>query len=399
MKSSLGAGILSLPNAFNNAGLVFGAFAIVTTGIIYTHCIWILVSTSHKICEITKTPTLRYAEIAGKVFERGPPWARRCSPVAKAFIDYSFMVGNVLCDSVYIVFISNTFYGLGNSLLGWQLSLRVYVLIVLIPVIFIGQIRTLKCLVPFSGLANTFIITTLLIVFYHVFKEPLVFDDKPLIVSWTKWPFFFTTTLYALDGIGVIIPVENSMKKPQEFLGKPYILLIAMILIIILYLFTGLFGFVRYGSTARGSITLNLPTNEWSGIAGQTLIALGILLTFGLSFYVPMEILFKKIGHLIKKNRNLSEIFIRTLILACMGGITLLIPDIGIFISLVGSFYSSLLSMFMPALIETVFLHSNDGFGVFKWKLWKNLLIMLLALIACSTGTFSSLKSIIETFK
>lgn len=45
LKSSLGTGILAMPNAFNNAGLVFGSVMTVIVGILCTHCVWILVST------------------------------------------------------------------------------------------------------------------------------------------------------------------------------------------------------------------------------------------------------------------------------------------------------------------------------------------------------------------
>jgi proton-coupled amino acid transporter len=49
------------------------------------------VSTSHKICKISKTPVLGFAETAEKVFEFGPTWARGFSKTAKNFVDYGLM--------------------------------------------------------------------------------------------------------------------------------------------------------------------------------------------------------------------------------------------------------------------------------------------------------------------
>lgn len=63
--------------------------------------------------------------------------------------------------------------------------------------------------------------------------------------------------------MGVVMPVENSMKKPQHFLGCPGVLVIAMTLIMLLYTTLGLFGYFRYGDALRGSITLNLPIDDW----------------------------------------------------------------------------------------------------------------------------------------
>lgn len=44
LKSSLGTGILAMPNAFNNAGLLFGSVMTLIVGVLCTHCVWILVS-------------------------------------------------------------------------------------------------------------------------------------------------------------------------------------------------------------------------------------------------------------------------------------------------------------------------------------------------------------------
>lgn len=144
------------------------------------------------MCKISRTPVLRYAETAEKVCEYGPPWAQRHSNGAKLFVDYALIVGNFSGGCVYIVFVANTFHNICNDSFGWTMSVRVYILMVFIPTFFIGQIRHLKYLVPLSGIGNALTISTIGIVLYYIFKEPLVLSDKPLIVSWTKWPIFFT---------------------------------------------------------------------------------------------------------------------------------------------------------------------------------------------------------------
>lgn len=51
----------------------------------------------------------------------------------------------------------------------------------------------------------------------------------------------------------------------------------------------------------------------------------------------------------------------------------------------------------MPAVVETVFLWP-DQLGVFKWKLWKNLLLIAFALIALVSGTAVSVIDIIKIY-
>lgn len=174
-------------------------------------------------------------------------------------------------NTVYIVFIATTMAKIINPSLGpavddpegpegW--NVRIHILLVLLPVILVGQVRELRYLVPFSAIANLFILITFGITLYYMFNEPLRFDDKPNFSSWVQLPLFFATVIFAMEGIGAVMPVENSMKKPQHFLGCPGVLNVAMGTVIVLYAVIGFFGYVRFGDKVEGSITLNLPTED-----------------------------------------------------------------------------------------------------------------------------------------
>lgn len=209
---------------------------------------------------------------------------------------------------------------------------------------------------------------------------------------------FCSTVIFATTGIGVVMPLENTMRKPQQFLGYPSILLIAMTIITVMYFTMGFFGFIRFGEEVRGSITLNLPTNEWPAILGQILMGIAILLTLGLKFFIPMDILLKKIENSIAKSRILYETLIRIAVMVVMGSLAIAVPDIGLFVSLIGAIFFSILSIFIPAFIETVFLQSYEDYGRLYWKLIKNILLMLFAVIALFSGSFVSIKDIIKTY-
>lgn len=71
-----------------------------------------------------------------------------------------------------------------------------------------------------------------------------------------------STVIFAMEGIGVVMPVENSMKKPHHFLGCPGVLNTAMTVVMVLYAIIGFLGYIRYGDAVEGSITLNLPKGE-----------------------------------------------------------------------------------------------------------------------------------------
>lgn len=168
-----------------------------------------------------------------------------------------------------------------------------------------------------------------------------------------------------MNGIGVIMPVENSMRNPQKLIGQPFILLMASGSLAALYFFSGFFGYLRFGDAIQGTITLNLPTDDWSAIAGQALIGIALFSNFGLMFFIPMEILFKLIHKKIDKFRNVSEIAIRTVIIILMVVVGIIIPDIGIFISLVGGFTSTCISFITPVTIETFSSKLTEGLDGF----------------------------------
>lgn len=76
----------------------------------------------------------------------------------------------------------------------------------------------------------------------------------------------------------------------------------------------------------------------------QILIAVAILFTFGLQFYVPMNILWRKIGPSIPKNKhNISQILFRAGVILIMGAVAAAVPKLDPFIGLVGAVFFSIL--------------------------------------------------------
>lgn len=79
--------------------------------------------------------------------------------------------------------------------------------------------------------------------------------------DFTGLPSFFSTVIFAMEGIGTIMPVENSMMKPQ-FIGCPGVLNIAMTTVVGIYSAMGFFGYYAFGEATDATITQNLPSDE-----------------------------------------------------------------------------------------------------------------------------------------
>lgn len=74
-----------------------------------------------------------------------------------------------------------------------------------------------------------------------------------------------------------------------------------------------------------------------------------------------------------------------------------LVPALGLFISLIGALCSTALALVFPPVIELI-ARSEANKGPGFWICLKNLLILLLALLGFSTGTYESLREIVLHF-
>lgn len=89
------------------------------------------------------------------------------------------------------------------------------------------------------------------------------------------------------------------------------------------------------------------------------------------------------------------QILLRTGIILVSGGIAAGIPNLEPFISLVGAVFFSLLGIFVPSFVETVYLWPNN-LGWWKWKLIKNILLCIFAILALVAGATASIDEIIN---
>ena len=77
-------------------------------------------------------------------------------------------------------------------------------------------------------------------------------------------PIYFATVIYSYEAIGCILPIENQMKEPKQMIAKFGTINIAMFLVTLIYVILGFFGYWHfYDQEIQGSITLNLPQNDW----------------------------------------------------------------------------------------------------------------------------------------
>ncbi|KAL4714446.1 hypothetical protein ACJJTC_017741 [Scirpophaga incertulas] len=396
LKSSLGSGILAMPAAFKNSGTVVGIFGTIILGYICTHCVYLLVKTSQDVSRVSRVPSLGYAETVEAVFATGPQSLRKISRASRIFMDWAMAFTILGACAVYVILLVDSvmqvvdYFYPGNGI-----TKTLYCLMFLAPILVFTQIRNLKFLAPLSGIANLLLVIIFIICLYYICIDFPSLSDRPMSVDIGKLPLFIGTVIFAMEGIGVVLPVENNMAKPQHFLGCPGVLNISMTVVVLLYMSMGFLGYVKYGSQAEGSITINLPMEgEIPALLAKCFIVVAIFFTYTLQFYVPMEIVWRNTKEYISKNNeNIAQIVMRA-VFACLTVVAAAtLPRLEQVIGLEGAFFYAFLGLIVPSILHLIFCWERD-LGKYKWILIKDSVLIVFGVFVLVTGVTQSIREI-----
>ncbi|XP_026491253.2 proton-coupled amino acid transporter-like protein pathetic [Vanessa tameamea] len=396
LKASLGSGVLAMPLAFKNAGLLVGVVGTMIIGFICAHVITVLVKTSQQLCVEIKRPCLGYADTCDLVFQNGPTSVRKYAPYARELADWALAVTHLGACCVYVVVVAESFKQVSDVYGGPNWSVTVFCALTLVILIPLTQITKLKYLVPFSAMANFVWLTSICISIYYCLRSPPSLSSRNLSTSISGLPNFISTSLFAMEGIGVVMPIENEMTKPHQFLGCPGVLNIAMTAVVALYAFVGFSGYLNFGEGVRGSLTLNLPQDEILAQTAKILVACVMVLSYALIFYVPVDVIWRRLQEKIPaRSHRWGMAGLRLFGTLFTVGLACAIPRLELFMELVGAVCLSIMGLSLPAIVETVWRWGKD-LGPYHWILWKNCLIVLFSLVALVSGVTFSIKSMID---
>ncbi|XP_024938203.1 proton-coupled amino acid transporter-like protein CG1139 [Cephus cinctus] len=398
LKGSLGTGILAMPKAFYDAGYVVGFVGTFVIGLLCTYCIHLLIKSEYELCRRRKVPALSYPATAEAALNEGPLIFRKFSKASVHVINVFLLIYQLGTCCVYVVFIATNLHSALSNYV--DIGVKMYMLIILLPLILINWVRNLKFLAPFSIIANVITFISFGIIVYYIFREVPNFENRAPIGQVQNFPLFFGTVLFALEAIGVIMPLENEMKSPKSFASTCGVLNIGMFTIVFLYMGMGFFGYICYGDNIKGSITLNLPDEILAKVV-QILLALAIYVTHALQNYVAVDISWNDyVGPMFEKNprKIVWEYVMRTFLVLLTFSLAVAIPELELFISLFGALCLSALGLAFPAIIQTCTYWSVIGRNEKILMVAKNASLVAFGMLGLIVGTYTSLRKIIETF-
>ncbi|CAF1566791.1 unnamed protein product [Adineta ricciae] len=404
IKGNIGTGILAFPYALSKAGILFGPIAFWIMGIMTLYCMHQLLRChdhyqdriSRQKCDFGDVMRYTLATCRWRC-------VHRYAKLGKFIIDGFIVATQLGFCAVYFVFVPASIKQVLDHFFTHSPPIQVYQIFMLALVIGFSFIRNLKLLAPFSLAANIITIGGLIVIMQYIVRDLLPVKEFPLITPSAEWPVFFATAMYVFEGIGLVLPIQQKMREPESYRGLFGVLNIGIIIVTTLYFFVGLFGYLRYGADARGSITLNLPNDQILYQFTKIMYAIAVFLTYNLQFYVPFSLLWPRLSRkvLYKYGEDTIEkfehafriglIFITFLVAA-------IIPNLGLVISLVGAVASTALSIIFPPICESITFWP-DGLGRYKWQLILNLIIISFGSYVFIAGTTLSVSNILSCIR
>lgn len=325
LKSFVGTGVLFLPRAYLNGGMIFSNVVLFAVAILSYYCFVLLVTTRLRVDG-------SFGDMGGILYGK---WLRY-------LILFSIVLSQIGFVAAYIVFTSKNLQAFILAVSDCKTSISIPYLILMQMVIFLpfSLLRDIGKLGFTALIADAFILIGLAYLFYY---DIITLNTNGLadiiMFNETNWTLFIGTAIFTFEGIGLIIPIQESMKQPEKF---PRVLLLVMVIITVLFTTMGAFSYAAYGSKTETVVLLNLPQDNRMVNTVQFLYSLAILLSTPLQVFPAIRIaeteLFTRSGKYnpyIKWQKNIFRFFIVMMCAAIAWGGA---DNLDKFVALVGNF-------------------------------------------------------------
>lgn len=325
LKSFVGTGVLFLPRAYLNGGMMFSNLVLLFVAALSYYCFVLLVSTQLRIGG-------SFGDLGGALYGK----------YMRNIILFSIVLSQIGFVAAYIVFTSENLQAFIRAVSNCKTTISIPVLILMQMAIFLpfSLLRDIEKLAFTALIADAFILVGLAYLLYYDILTLAVEGVADIIMFNKKdWTLFIGTAIFTFEGIGLIIPVQESMRHPEKF---PRVLLIVMIIITVVFTTMGAVSYAAYGSHTETVVLLNLPQDNKMVNGVQFLYSCAILLSTPLQIFPAIRIaeteLFTRSGKYnpyIKWKKNVFRFFV---VMLCAGIAWGGADRLDKFVALVGNF-------------------------------------------------------------
>ncbi|KAL9880495.1 proton-coupled amino acid transporter 3-like [Glossina fuscipes fuscipes] len=316
-------------DCYKNGGLVYASIQMPIIAVLCVHCELMLIYGS--LDAVSKTEgaeSFEYPDTTEKCFQYAPGYFKPIATVMRRITEK---------------FISDY---------GQSLTMLFCMPFVMVPSLFTG----LHHIAPVSNIGNLCLIFGVAATLTVAFTEGMPStEDRSLITNLPNMALSFGTALFSYEGIALVLPLRNAMKDPNDFNRPLGILNIITALITFVFIFTGVITYIKWGEEVEGSITLNLDETIPFNQAVKLVAALGVFFGYPIQFFIMFNIIWLPMlqrWKFVQGYRLIVEVSLRFIFIVLTFCVALLVPNLELFISLIGAFCSTTLAFVIPVFID-----------------------------------------------
>lgn len=385
--------ILNLPATFHQVGYVIGFLGSFVVVIFYAYCMHIIVSCERILCQRLQKVNMSYWEVLYHSLATGPPNTRWLAKYAKP-VTYTIFIsiwggGN----STYILLICENIKSVLKFTWNYDATDRSIILWLTLPLVLLCWIPNLKVMVVCSVLSNTLNAGSIAVILYVVLQNFPFFDQRIPFGDASKLPYFLSIIFLTVNGTGLILSLKNQMRQPKKFGGPLGVVNVAYVPTGVLYAIFGLLCYLKYGKDTKETVILNVPASKFACVV-QAMYTLAVVLFYPLVTYVTFEILWDEVPKDRFDSSRKLDFFLKYTIktINALFSIILayLIPNITLFISLIGSVCVALDSIILPAVMEWL-VHSGKRSLLLRLKIVVLIILGVALMIVGFNDSYSEL--------
>ncbi|KAG7862596.1 hypothetical protein KL919_001726 [Ogataea angusta] len=272
LKAFVGTGVVFLPKSFSNGGLLFCNVMIMAFSIISYYCFMTLIWCTER------SRVSGYGDLGLKLF----------GPKLQFLILLSLALSQLGFSSSYVVFVAENFRVVVNTFFSSDYGVGLFVVVQLLIFLPLSLTRNISKLSLIALIADAFILLGLIYIYSCSGAHLLVNGISPKVSLFqpNTWTLFMGTAVFAYEGIGLLIPIKESMKHPEQF---QKLLILVMVVVTVIFVTLSTISYLSYGDDVKMVILMNFPQTNFALII-QICYALAILLSTPLQLFPAIKI-------------------------------------------------------------------------------------------------------------
>ncbi|KAK5174020.1 uncharacterized protein LTR77_001100 [Saxophila tyrrhenica] len=264
LKAFVGTGIMFLPKAFRNGGILFSSITLITVSIVTTVCFRLLLHCRKRY------GGGGYGELG---LEIGGPKLRSIILGSITMSQLGFVCAGLIFTAENLLAFANAVTSVPSKQPFGVNALIAIQFVVLVP---LALIRNISKLGPAALLADVFIGIGLVYIWWYDISAISQRGIAPTVTLFNPSSFTLTigSAIFTFEGIGLILPIQSSMREPHKF---SYLLYLVMLIVTVIFTSVGALCYATFGEETKIQIISNFPQDSKLVNAVQFLYSMAVL--------------------------------------------------------------------------------------------------------------------------